>query len=187
MRSMKMHLRPTIGSRVLTKDDLYQLAVQIEGCMNSRPLWPMSDQPDDLLPLTPADFVLAKKILPQPMAEDVADVPENKITSFGMRQKMLQQFWRRWREEFLADKQQRTKWLKIEKNIKVGDMVIVRNENLPPAVWALGRVSHVHKASDGIVRTVVVKTATGELVRPIGKLCLLPPETSVDQPINGGE
>lgn len=76
IRSMKMHLRRTIGNRTLTKDDLYQIAVQIEGCMNSRPLWPMSDKADDLLPLTPADFVLAKQILPQPIAEDVSDTPE---------------------------------------------------------------------------------------------------------------
>lgn len=66
-------------------------------------------------------------------------------------------------------------------------MVIVRNENLPPAVWVLGRVIQTHMASDGLVRTVVIKTASGELVRPIHKLCLLPSESIVDQPINGGE
>lgn len=119
----------------------------------------MSDNPGDPLPLTPAHFVLAKSILPQPIAENVMDEPDNKLTCFGQRQKLLQQFWRRWREEYLSDKQQRAKWYKIEENLQIGDVVIIRNENLPPAVWALGRVKEIFKADDGLVRTAMVKTA----------------------------
>lgn len=111
------------------------------------------------------------------------DEPDNKLTCFGQRQKLLQQFWRRWREEYLSDKQQRAKWYKIEENLQIGDVVIIRNENLPPAVWALGRVKEIFKADDGLVRTAMVKTATGELKRSINNLCILLPASShsVDQ------
>lgn len=133
VKSMKRHLKRAIGVRTLTKDESYQLAVHIEGCLNSRPLWPMSDDPNDPMPLTPAHFVLGKSILPQPVAKHVADEPENRLSIWGKRQKLQQQIWQRWQSEYLCDKQTRTKWYRIEKNLKVGDMVIVKKENVERA------------------------------------------------------
>lgn len=188
VRSMKRHLRRTIGKRQLDKDELYHIAVQIEGCLNSRPLWPLTDDPTDVAPLTPAHFILGKSILLQPLSEDVSDTPSNRLTIWGRRQQLLQQIWRRWRDEYIADKQQRTKWYSIKENLKVGDLVVIRNENLPPAIWCLGRVIKAHKAADGLVRAALVKTATGELERPINKLCVLVragQNNPVDQ-VNGG-
>lgn len=48
-----------------------------------------------LSPLTPAHFLLAKPILPQPVAEDVAEWPPNRLTVWGKRQQLQQQIWRR--------------------------------------------------------------------------------------------
>lgn len=187
--SMKRHLKKTMGVRMFTKDELYQVATHIEGCLNSRPLWPISDDPSDPLPLTPAHFVLGKAILPQPMCQDVAELRENELTIWGQRQQLQQQLWSRWRDEFLATQQVRTKWYKIEENLKIGDMVIVRKENTPPAMWIIGRVVKVFAGKDGIVRSATIKTPTGDLDRPINKLVYLPQPSkgSVDQPINGGE
>lgn len=148
----------------------------------------MSDDPTDPMPFTPAHFVLGKPILPQPVAEDVAETPENRLTVWGQRQKLQQQIWRRWHGEYLCDKQVRTKWYNIKKNLNIGDMVIVRNENAPPAMWIIGRVIKTFADRDGMVRSAIVKTPTGELERPVNKLVILPqPQTiSVDHPINGG-
>lgn len=189
VKSMKRHMKRAIGVRTLTKDELYQLAVHIEGCLNSRPLWPMSDDPTDPMPLTPAHFVLGKAILPQPVAEDVAESPENRLTIWGQRQKLQQQIWRRWHDEYLCTKQVRTKWYNIEKNLKIGDMVVVRKENTPPAMWIIGRIIKTFAGGDGMVRSAIVKTPTGELERPVNKLVFLPqPQPiSVDHPINGGD
>lgn len=178
VKSMKKHMKKSVGKQTLTKDQLYQLSVQIEGCLNSRPLWPMSDDVNDPMPLTPAHFVLGKPILPQPLSEDVADLPQNRLTMWRQKQQMHQQIWRRWREEYLATLQQRTKWYNIKANMKVGDMVIIREENLPPAHWCMGKVAKTYHADDGLVRSALIKTATGELERPINKLCFLAPPTN---------
>lgn len=188
VKSMKRHLKRAIGKQILTKDDLNQLAIQIEGCLNSRPLWPQSDDLSDLSAITPAHFVLGKPILPQPLAEDVAETPANRLTVWQQRQHLHQSIWKRWREEYLMTLQQRTKWYKIKANLKTGDMVVIRDEDTPPSNWVLGRVSKVHVAADGLVRTATIKTATSVFERPINKLCiLLPPEQIVDHPIKGGE
>lgn len=145
VKMMKRHLKRTIGVKMLTKDELYQIATVIEGCLNSRPLWAQSDDAADPMPLTPAHFILAKPILPQPISEDVADRPENRLTSWGQRQKLHQQIWRRWQDEHLADMQVRNKWYRINESLKIGDMVIIRKENTPPAMWIIGRVLKVLK------------------------------------------
>ncbi|GFW18890.1 integrase catalytic domain-containing protein [Trichonephila clavipes] len=44
----------------------------------------------------------------------------------------------------------------------------------PVCNWLLGRVVEVYHGSDGKVRTVRIKTKTGEFKRPITKICILP-------------
>lgn len=65
--------------------------------------------------------------------------------------------------------------------IKIGDLAILKDENLPTTKWALCCVINVLPGDDGLVRVVTVKTANSTLKRPIVKLCVLPkndPETS---------
>lgn len=50
-----------------------------------------------------------KPIMPQPLAEEVADMPHNRLTIWGKRQHLHQNIWRRWREEYLATLQQSSK------------------------------------------------------------------------------
>ena len=51
-------------------------------------------------------------------------------------------------------------------NIKNGVLVIVKEDNLPQAMWLLGRITDVLPSEDSIVRVVRVKTAEGEYIRP---------------------
>ncbi|XP_044317435.1 uncharacterized protein LOC123038047 [Drosophila rhopaloa] len=89
-------------------------------------------------------------------------------------QSMYQGFWKRWHQEYLTSLQQRQKWNNKEHNIAVGSVVLVKDSNLPPAVWILARVLEAHHGPDGLVRAVKLKTSTGEMTRPITKLPLLP-------------
>ncbi|CAG7838558.1 unnamed protein product [Allacma fusca] len=50
------------------------------------------------------------------------------------------------------------------------------DERFPPQQWKMARVLKVHPGNDDRVRVATVKTADGELVRPIVKLCRLPVE-----------
>lgn len=181
VKRVKFHMRRVIGDRILTRDQLYTTMTQIEGCVNSRPLWPMTDDPTDLLPVTPAHLIIGKPILPQPLTGDLADLPENRLTMWGSQQKLEQHFWKRWHEEYLVGLQERNKWYRPKNNLKIGDMVILRDENLPPVSWAIGRVTAVFPGADGFVRSVTIKTPTSELNRPVQKLCVLPPAGSSPQ------
>ncbi|XP_024886772.1 uncharacterized protein LOC112464165, partial [Temnothorax curvispinosus] len=69
---------------------------------------------------------------------------------------------------------QRTKWQQSCANLAKDELVIVRNELLPPTKWELGRIQKLYPDQDGRVRVVDVKTVSGIYKRPITKLCRLP-------------
>lgn len=89
-------------------------------------------------------------------------------------QEMLESFWKRWDNEYLTSLLQRKKWLKEKDHFKIGQLVLIGDENLPPARWLLGRIIELIASKDGLIRSVVIKTAKSKLTRPIQKIVILP-------------
>ncbi|GFT40927.1 DUF5641 domain-containing protein, partial [Trichonephila clavipes] len=75
--------------------------------------------------------------------------------------------------DYLSNLQNRTKWKSPNHNIKVGEIVIIKEDNIPPATWPLGKVTETHPGKDGVVRVVTLRTVKGRFKRPIHKLCKL--------------
>ncbi|XP_043587663.1 uncharacterized protein LOC122569980 [Bombus pyrosoma] len=89
-------------------------------------------------------------------------------------QKIKQHFWRRWHREYLNELNIRNKWSKGSHGIREGTIVILREDNVPPMQWPLGRVIKVQPGADGIIRTATVRTATSTLDRSIKRMVPLP-------------
>ncbi|KAH9639566.1 hypothetical protein HF086_007247 [Spodoptera exigua] len=67
--------------------------------------------------------------------------------------------------------------------------ILIKEENLPPGKWALGRIQDVHPGKDNYVRVVSLKTKGDNIIkRPVNKLVLLPTneDTAQDQAIDQG-
>ncbi|XP_021964268.1 uncharacterized protein LOC110859615 [Folsomia candida] len=176
VKSTKYHLRRIMGLNRLTFEELTTLTSQIEAVLNSRPLTPESTDPSDLRALTPGHFIIGQPLtsIPDP---DLTEIPTTRLVRWQLVQQMLQQFWKRWSSEYIVRLQQRPKWMQPVESIKEGSLVIIKEDNLPPLHWKLGRVIEVKPGADQKVRKVLVRAATGEYERPIVKLCLLPVET----------
>ena len=177
VKAAKFHLKRITGNANLTFEQLNTVFIQIEAILNSRPLTPISDDPNDLLPLTPSHFLIGDVLTAVPQL-DVIDLNPNRLTYFHRLQQMVQHFWRRWSNEYLSSLQERNKW-KFPKvnNVKVGAMVMLKSERSPPLLWPLGRVAELHPGKDGVVRVVTVKTVSGLVKRSLTKVCVLPIET----------
>jgi len=80
---------------------------------------------------------------------------------------MQEQIWRSWSKDYLYSLQVRSKWSKPHPDIKVDDLVIVRNPQLPPYRWELARVMQVHPGSHE--RVVTLCTASTHNKRPIAQ------------------
>lgn len=176
VKSAKFHLTRVVRGISLTLSELQTLLCQIEACLNCRPLTPMSSDPNDLEPITPAHFLIGGPLMfhPEPVVE------EKEITAlkrWKLVQGLLQSFWNRWYTEYIPQLQIRQKWTSGSRPLAVNDVVIIKEENLAPTRWKLARVVKVHPGKDNVVRVATVKLANGsDLTRPVVKLCRLPIE-----------
>ena len=88
-------------------------------------------------------------------------------------QYLIEQFWSRWKREYLAQVALRQKWHGVHRNILEGDIVLVKDIDLPRNQWPLGRIVRANPDDDGLVRRVKVKTQSSVLERSVHKLVLL--------------
>ena len=174
VKSAKSHLKRVLGSQLLTFEELSTFLTQVEFCMNSRPLTPISGDPDDLQAVTP--WHLISGFLPQLFPEPHNPyVNLDHLTHWRLVQGMRDHFWRRWATEYLNTLQQRYKWTKPTRNFQVDNLVLIVDPSLLQCGrWPMGRIIQTHPGRDHQVRVVTIKTSHGTYTRPITKLCRLP-------------
>lgn len=176
VKSAKYHLTRVVGTANLTYEELYTIIIQVESCLNSRPISPLSNDPNDFNPLTPAHFLLRDSL--QPIAQSICNTDNFRLMSrYQRQQQVVKNFWDRWHKDYLQNLQQRPKWKHHQPNaVQVGHLVVLREDNLPPLRWQLGRITQLHPGADGVVRVVTVKVGESEIKRPVKKVCVLPIE-----------
>ncbi|XP_048477681.1 uncharacterized protein LOC119694152 [Plutella xylostella] len=173
VKSTKFHLRRVIGDSTLTYEELATTLAQIEACLNSRPLSILSDDHQDPTPLTPGHFLVGEPLVIVPERNyELCNIAS--LKRWQLTQRMVQNFWRRWSNEYLVYCMQRYKWSKVIPEPKLGDIVLIKEDNLPPARWLLGRVVAKHPGSDQLTRVVTLKCNGSLIKRPTSKLCILP-------------
>ena len=152
----------------LTDEVLETFFCEVEAMINSRPLTKLSEDVTDMTTLNPNQLLM--------LNEQSRNFPGRfqKSDMYRQRWKFIQylanQFWKRWLKEYLPELQRRSKWCARQENIKVGDVVLLCEENTPRFLWPLGLVIQVKEGRDKLIRTVKVKTKSTVLVRPVSKV-----------------
>ncbi|XP_045169607.2 uncharacterized protein LOC123532268 [Mercenaria mercenaria] len=167
----------------LDDESLRTFLCEASAIVNSRPLTVDSlNDPLSPTPLTP-NHLLTKKskvILPPPANFQRVDLYSRK--RWRRVQYLVDQFWVRWKSKFLQNLQTRNKWHFRKRNVQIGDIVLLKDDNLPRNQWRLGRVVETTTDTDGLVRNVklalppVGSGKQSSLVyfeRPIHKLIIL--------------
>ena len=90
----------------------------------------------------------------------------------------VRHFWQRWSTEYISSLRHYTQWHYPTRNVQVGDVVILQEDNMVPTKWPLAKVIQTYTGKDGLVRVVTIKTATGTKKRPVTKIALLLPSDS---------
>ena len=169
---MRQVLYSVLKQQTLDEEGLQTLLCEVEAILNSRPITTVSNDPQDMEPLTPNHILLlkTKPILP-PGVLDKKDLYVRR--RWKQVQYMADLFWKRWCREYLPLMQERQKWCKEKRSFKPGDVVMVVDPTAPRSSWILLRVLEAMADTKGLVRAVKVKTQTSVLERPITKICLL--------------
>lgn len=171
VKAAKYHLKRTAANVSLTFEELSTLFTQIEAILNSRPLSPLSSDPLDLNPLTPGHFLIGR-----PLTSVPSFTAEDSRPKYHLICKLRLEFWKRWSQEYIAELQQRSKWKTGSIGPRIGDMVLIKDQNLPPQRWRLGRITRLHMGADNICRVVDIYTSRGTIRRAIHYIVRLPGE-----------
>lgn len=127
--------------------------------------------PDDLDMLTPGHFIIGDSLFSLP---DKPDLEIALCENYIEMQQKLHQFWKRWSSEWLTHLQVRPKWHKVQPNLQVNDIVMIKDDRLKPCEWFIGRIVDIHPGMEGLVRVATIRTSKGLYKRSVSKLCRLP-------------
>ncbi|GFX78363.1 integrase catalytic domain-containing protein [Trichonephila clavipes] len=132
VKSFKHHLYRTLVNSKITFEEFETVIIQIEGILNSRPLVPLSDNINEYEVLTPGHFIIGRPIsaIPEPAILDISD---NRLSRWQYTTKCVQTIWKRWKNDYLNHLQQRNKWQFEKNNVAVGCLVLLKENDLPPA------------------------------------------------------
>ncbi|XP_066600735.1 uncharacterized protein [Prorops nasuta] len=164
VKSFKHHFKRVVGDQLLTLEELNTFTVEIEAILNSRPLCPISSDPNDPLALTPAHLLIGKPLNMLPESE-ISEISHKHIRAWRLIQKIRLDFWKRWQSEYLMELQKRNKRFYPGQEITVGTIVLLLEKNQPCMHWSIGKIIETHPGDDGIVRVVTVKTSRGNFKR----------------------
>lgn len=171
IRSVRKILRALLQEQIVSDETLLTLMAEVERILNDRPLTPVSDSPFDAEALTPNKILLLKSNASLPLDVVAKDDVYNK--RWRAAQAIANAFWKRWIREYLPTLQLRQKWTVPHRNFKVGNLVLVVDDRVKRGEWPKGVVQEVYPDKHGMVRQLLVKTATTTLRRDVRKLCLL--------------
>lgn len=166
-----------IGRSQLTHELLVTLMAEVTGIVNSRPIATIPSDADEPRPLTPTMLLTMKTrpLVPTPGQFVRQDLYARNW--WRKAQYLADQFWVRWRKEYVQNLQKRPKWTTRERNLSVGDIVLLKEADAHRNDWPLGRIEEVNTSSDGKVRRAKVKTCkegnAKSYDRPIGSFVLL--------------
>ncbi|RWR99183.1 uncharacterized protein B4U79_02665, partial [Dinothrombium tinctorium] len=185
VRSVKTVLKKCLGKASLSFEEICTLLAEIEAILNSRPLTYMYDEPNEQV-LTPSHLLMGSRLNALPTPDyylPVEGVSKEMICrKWRYRQKLVDHFWKRWQKEYLLELRNAlfNRNTKRTREMNEGDLVLIREDNIPRQMWKMGKILEKFQGRDGKVRSCKLRIAGGkEVCRPIQRL--FPLELDVSQ------
>ena len=167
----------------LDDQDLRTFLVEAENIVNGRPLTvDHLNSPDGPTPLTPNNLLTMKTnvVLPPPSIFVKNDL--YCVKRWRRAQYLANQFWSRWRKEYVQSLQLKNKWITPKRNLRVDDVVIIKDQNVARNQWKLGRITEACHDNDGLVRKVKVLVSDNNIDKQ-GK-CARANTTIIERPVH---
>jgi hypothetical protein len=177
IRLIKQQLWRTFEGKRLTHEETLTILAEAVQKINSRALtWNPRAEGE---PLCAQDLMLGRA---RPGQAEVKFESRSKLTMrFENVQRTQQEFWKRWIEEVFPEKLRQSKWKREKRDLRVGDIVLRKDETAAGQMYKYAKVIKVHASSDDKVRAADIEyKLPGESVfrtttRPIHKLVLVIP------------
>ena len=163
-------------SKALTHDVLCTFMYEVCAILNSRPICPITYDPDNPFIISPS-MLLTQKPYMDNLPSSVS-TKEMYQSAWKHVQLLSDTFWKRWKGSYLQSLQVRRTWQDSRPNVKVGDIVLMRDKQVNRGCWPMALVTRVFESSsDQKVRTVELRVTKDNrvtsFVRPVTELVVL--------------
>ena len=177
VRAVKVGLRKSLGSRCLSRNELETVLLEIECCVNSRPLTFVGDGVDAAPPITPSHFLTGRGTgFSSRVVEDPNSVSARALSERArLCERRLSRFWSVWTKEYIRTLPPSVRKFRPQGKLSEGSLVMLREDSVPRMRWVHGVVTRLFKGRDGKVRSAEVRTPSGLKTRPIQRLHDLDP------------
>ena len=165
----KRHLARISNGDKLHHDTFHTIVVQIEGILNDRPLTSAPSDVDDMAefrPLRPRNILhpsFTGDARPSVVDELLEDEASNFRFRFEQARERVRAFWKAWVTDYITLLTNRKKWTKTERNLEVGDLVLIVDDAIQRSAWEMGRVVQVDDAV-GHARKIFVKRPSSKII-----------------------
>ena len=154
-------LMKAIGTQVLFYNELMTLLKETQQLANERPIGIKPNLNTDQEYLSPNSLLLGRcsaRISQGPFLKKIIydHSPESDKTRFLLIQKITNQFWKNWTNLYFPTLLRRQKWHYKERNLKCGDICVMKDSNAVRGEWKLCKVAETYPDENNVVRNVKV-------------------------------
>uniref|UniRef100_A0A6G5ABA8 Putative tick transposon n=1 Tax=Rhipicephalus microplus TaxID=6941 RepID=A0A6G5ABA8_RHIMP len=151
-----------ISKSTASVEELRTILAEVEGTLNNRPLTYVYGEPDEPMPLTPADIIGGRRQLQDGQTRlyngDIED-------AWRRRCKLVRAWWKRWHQEYIKEIGATVKAkTRQAKPLSQSDIVLVEDK-APRTFWKMCRIEKLYPGRDGITRACLLRTGKKELLR----------------------
>ena len=165
VRSVKRCLKKVIGRTSLIYEELTTLLVEVESIINARPITYVYDDVDGVsYPLTPSQLISGYNTTRSPNGRhfEVISTNESLTRRAKYHRRLLQEFSKRWKHEYLLGIREATGLSDPSKkpNMSIGDVVVLKDEQTKRAFWKIAIIEELIVSRDDNIRAAKVRVAT---------------------------
>ena len=156
-RSVKRTLLAVAGGVSSMNDKTFTTNLtEVEKILNNRPIMKVAADSRDAEALTPNALLKGSMDLFLPLG--FFSKADGFRILWLLTQLLADQLWSRWLHDYLPLLQQRQKWLNPERNLTVGDVMLIIGEHSQRGQWPKGLVEEIHPGRDGFLRSARAQT-----------------------------
>ncbi|VDI33950.1 Hypothetical predicted protein [Mytilus galloprovincialis] len=170
-------LDPTLRNvNRLTHEVLCTFMSEVCAIVNAKPIVAVSTDPEAPTVLSPPSLITQKTNTNYECFSHI-DMREMYRSQWKLVQILANDFWTKWKQQYLQNQQARSKWCEERNNLKQGDIVLLKDIDLVRNQWSVGVILETFPSEDGRIRKVSVRITKNNnsctYTRPIKELVYL--------------
>ena len=173
IQSIKKPIKKILGKATIDYDEMSTILIEVEGVINARPLTYVYDDEDTTSRvLTPSDLIYGRRIttMPNSIHFEIVSTFQALTKRHKYLKGLMQQITKQWRNEYLLNLRENTNCKQSKRKntspVKIGDVVILKNDSKPGAFWKLATVEELVPGKDGMIRAAIVRS-TNKAIKPL--------------------